>query len=77
MFEKEILNFLKKNPNYETYKETYERHNNKPYVSKLVKTYLEDCVFGLLYSAVNKDEPSLAREAALLTEGLENFNINN
>lgn len=74
MFEEKIIEFLKKNPNFKIYKETYDRNADHPYISKLLERYLEDSILGLLYSALEKDEPSLAREAALLTEGMENIN---
>ena len=74
MFSEKIIEFLQKNPNFKLYEEVYKRHTNHPYISKLLERYIEDCIFGLLYSAIEKDEPSLAREAALLTDGLQNLN---
>lgn len=63
MFETEILNFLKKNPNFQIYKKIFESGvANK-----------QNCIEQLLNSALCKDEKSLAREAGLLTD----FNINN
>jgi flagellar motility protein MotE (MotC chaperone) len=63
MFETEIMNYLKKSPNFQIYKKIFK--------SGAVKK--QNCIEELLNSTLRKDEKSLAREAELLTD----FNINN
>ena len=55
-FENAILEFLRKQPNFETYEKVFKK-------SHLLK---DDIIYGVLYSIINKDEAQLKSERLIL-----------
>lgn len=81
MFEKQIIEFLKKNPNFAKYKIIYEHHYKNPKAFKSatcsLEMFLTDHIEGLIDSTLTRDAKALESEGILLNYEIEDLKLLN